>query len=310
MRQLARVGHQRPDWQQPQGTLFEKLHDNAKQKIKVRSREQETDCALVPRWEVELWERMGGLPSDLTGQAHHQAEPPINREDLLDVITSTNITAAVHALYRKHGLICNQNPPGLERLKITLQPHQVYPFYWAKYMENFSPIRGGYIADEMGLGKTTVMISRIFDSDAPRERGHGLKGAHTLVVAPASTLNQWKKELEQQTNHGVGVVIWGDLAANVRKNACVALSITFKANIVLCGYEALVQAYTQHHGVKVGSSKKAKAAKPMPSALFLVKWCCVILDEAHSIANADSQRSQVCCQLDVIHCWCLSGTPS
>lgn len=74
-----------------------------------------------------------------------------------------------------------------------------------------------------------------------------------------------------------------------------------------------------------GSSKKntRKLPKQSNSVLAKIAWDRIILDEAHEIRlvpvfdhfpmikfrNRSSLKSQVCCRLEAVHRWCLTGTP-
>lgn len=75
-------------------------------------------------------------------------------------------------------------PIGLEG---TLYPYQSAGYHWLAYMRQCG--LGSIIADEMGLGKTIQVICLILDAKNNR--------FPTLVVAPATLLENWKREIQR-----------------------------------------------------------------------------------------------------------------
>lgn len=69
---------------------------------------------------------------------------------------------------------------------------------------------GGILADDMGLGKTLTMISLVLkvkeieDKDGNDENDKSSKyPGGTLVICPASLINQWGGEVERRTRRGL-----------------------------------------------------------------------------------------------------------
>uniref|UniRef100_A0A914PHK5 Helicase ATP-binding domain-containing protein n=1 Tax=Panagrolaimus davidi TaxID=227884 RepID=A0A914PHK5_9BILA len=108
-----------------------------------------------------------------------------------------------------------------EDLTIDLMLHQKHGLTWMKWRENQKLNRGGILADDMGLGKTLSMISLIVSQKCDRKNSDEVKqklkadmekhfssekniypGYCTLVVAPASVIYQWEKEIKDRVKTG------------------------------------------------------------------------------------------------------------
>ncbi|KAJ8675651.1 hypothetical protein QAD02_011437 [Eretmocerus hayati] len=190
-----------------------------------------------------------------------------------------------------------QDPPGL---KIPLMPHQQHALAWMKWRETQNP-RGGILADDMGLGKTLSMISLVLatinekhgndsDSDSDDEwisrKKHKRVYGKTLVVCPASLLQQWEKEVKKRCNRGIltTYLLHGpNRVSDERKLA--------RYNIVITTYQILVNEHRAN------------------SKMYQMEWNRVILDEAHFVRNHKSQASVAVCGLRGRYKWALTGTP-
>lgn len=115
---------------------------------------------------------------------------------------------------------------------------------------------GVLLADEMGLGKTLQVITLLADQ--------GSSGP-SLVVAPASLLPNWLRELAKFAPTLKSSVHAGSLRAGVA-------GAFLPFDVVITSYETLVN-----------------------DATFMldVKWNVVVLDEAQAIKNPDSRRAAV-----------------
>jgi SWI/SNF-related matrix-associated actin-dependent regulator of chromatin subfamily A3 len=135
---------------------------------------------------------------------------------------------------------------------------------------------GGILADDMGLGKTLTCLSLIVTSPT--------KGP-TLVVAPASLLENWKGQAAEHLQSSFQCLIYhgADRDRNSKKIA--------QNDLVVTTYATLA---AEH-----GNSK---------NGLFGVSWDRVILDEAHQIRNMTAQ-SQKLLQLRRRASWSVTGTP-
>ncbi|KAJ2938517.1 hypothetical protein O0L34_g13014 [Tuta absoluta] len=107
-------------------------------------------------------------------------------------------------------------PPRAVRSR--LMQHQLHALAWLRWRETQRP-KGGILADDMGLGKTITMISlvvsdkdgKLDDSDDDDEGGRGiskLARGGTLVVCPASLMQQWSGEVTKHcTSHAASVCL-------------------------------------------------------------------------------------------------------
>jgi len=192
------------------------------------------------------------------------------------------------------------------------------------------PLRGGVFADDMGLGKTLTLLSLIaFDrygnasTSTPTEepldgegdkiekkgkkRGRGKSSESvtrkklktddvvgmnvsqktTLIVCPPSVISAWITQLEEHTVPGILKVYMyhgGERTDDVNE--------LMKYDIVLTTYGTLA----------VEESWEDSPVKKM-------EWLRIILDEAHTIKNANAQQSRVVCKLKASRRWAVTGTP-
>ncbi len=84
-------------------------------------------------------------------------------------------------------------------MRTPLYHHQLIGVRWMLGQE-FSPEGpyGGILADQMGLGKTVQILGVICNNLPAKELVKAGKGA-TLIVVPASTISQWRSEIQKHT---------------------------------------------------------------------------------------------------------------
>lgn len=191
-------------------------------------------------------------------------------------------------------------------------------------------LRGGVFADDMGLGKTLTLLSLIaFDrygnasTSTPTEepldvegdkiekkgkkRGRGKSSESgtrkklksddvvgmnvsqktTLIVCPPSVFSAWITQLEEHTVPGslkVYMYHGGERTDDVNE--------LMKFDIVLTTYSTLA----------VEESWEDSPVKKMD-------WLRIILDEAHTIKNANAQQSRAVSNLKASCRWAVTGTP-
>lgn len=133
---------------------------------------------------------------------------------------------------------------------------------------------GCVLADEMGLGKTLQVIALL---QHERNLGHG----PSLVVAPATLLENWRRELKQfAPTLSVHIHAGADRPGIVGRIA--------GADVVVVSYETAIR------------------DEPM---LSTVRWNIVALDEAQNIKNPVAQRSTVVKRLPRRVSIAVTGTP-
>jgi len=181
-----------------------------------------------------------------------------------DTILAFDTRKIIDNLFRE------QNLPVPNSLKAELRPYQKRGFNWVCSLL-FSGF-GCILADDMGLGKTVQSIATLLRL---KEDGYLDKGC--LVVAPASLLNNWEKELERfapsllvSRFHGPNRVI------------------NRKFNVFLTTYQTAV--------------RDVEKLKDVAFSVLLV-------DEAHLMKNAETRISSAVKLLQSKYRLALSGTP-
>lgn len=136
------------------------------------------------------------------------------------------------------------------------------------------------LADDMGLGKTVQAIASF---RLLLRRG---QAESVLVVAPASLVTQWRREIGK----------WAPelRVSTIRGNPTVRASQwTAPAHVFLTSYETLRADYSPHPN----SGPRRRC------------WDVVVLDEAQRIKNRDRDISAACKGVPRRRSWALSGTP-
>lgn len=156
-------------------------------------------------------------------------------------------------------------------LKATLRSYQIEGFQWIARLNQWGA--GACLADDMGLGKTLQSIAYLLLMAS--------KGA-SLVVAPASVVSNWRKELAR---FAPTLLVYTLNDCEDRK-AC--LQQAGKQAVVLSSYGLLISEQEN---------------------LVNKSWNVVCLDEAHTIKNRDTKTSACVMQLQSKHRIILTGTP-
>lgn len=140
-------------------------------------------------------------------------------------------------------------------IKATLYDYQKTGFFWMKSM--ILTNHGCILGDEMGLGKTLQIIT-VFQELKMKKR------SPELVVAPVSLLENWKRECSKFAP-GLDVFIHH---GSKRTGRAVELA---KHDVVIISYNTAISDL---------------------SMLKMIKWECVVLDEAQNIKNPYSERAK------------------
>ena len=163
----------------------------------------------------------------------------------------------------------------LQTVGVTLHDYQEKGVGWCLNSEHIDgPIErrvyGGLLCDEMGLGKTLQIISVMIGNPLPT----------TLVVCPASLIEQWVSEFKK-------------FAPNIRT------LVYSKNNILFTGEKDGPIAFIVSYSTLLRNKR----------VFNKFSWDRVICDEIHYIRNIKSKCSAVVVSLKAINRWGLTGTP-
>ncbi|MBW0473038.1 hypothetical protein O181_012753 [Austropuccinia psidii MF-1] len=204
-----------------------------------------------------------------------------------------------------------------EGLSCKLLPHQVVGVNWMKSREEGKK-KGGILADDMGFGKTVQSIALI---SAHKQTEKGAPKT-TLVVCPLALKDQWVDEVTQKSD--LSVILYHGPKRNQIAHKL------HKYRVVVTTYDVVSSDWPDPKKSKVivinsseedelsevkapKKSKKVKKTKPSPLYTKLdgspMQFWRIILDEAHTIKNRNSQKAKACFDLSSMYKWCLTGTP-
>ncbi|MBB6448370.1 SNF2 family DNA or RNA helicase [Geomicrobium halophilum] len=170
------------------------------------------------------------------------------------------------------------NPENLEvtppaHLEGTLREYQKTGFRWLTSLAHYG--FGGILADEMGLGKTIQAISVIAHEVERNPQ------TETLVVAPASLIYNWKKELELYAPELKVAVIHG--TKTEREGA-----LAQEAHVFITSYPSLQRDEAMYFGRMFNT---------------------LIVDEAQYLKNDRAKTTRAVQSVQKKHAFALSGTP-
>ena len=160
-------------------------------------------------------------------------------------------------------------PPGLRG---TLRDYQLRGMSWLAFLVKWG--FGPCLADDMGLGKTVQTIALVLH----------LRRAPVLVVAPVSVTTNWAREFAA---FAPGLKVLLHQGADRFQGGSFTRACS-RADVVVTGYSLLVRDF---------------------QALANVGFSLLVLDEAQTIKNPDTQVARAARALDIPAKIALTGTP-
>ncbi|KAH8119981.1 SNF2 family N-terminal domain-containing protein [Phellopilus nigrolimitatus] len=247
-------------------------------------------------------------------------------------VASARQSKSIHPLWAEYAFPPEPDSNGLIDLTAEDQPFY-YNSHSGELSLDFprseNVCRGGILAADftLGMGKTIMVSSLIqtnrgekleeevpFNSEEIQQRAKHKqlkldaafrptmkkqatrRSRATLIVAPASLLDQWATELRRSSIKGtVNVSVWhgqgrDDLEAMIDSDVDAI-------DIIITSFGTLA---SEH-------ARLEKSNKPVP--IFDIEWFRVVLDEAHNIKSRTSKTARAAFDLKAPRRWALTGTP-
>lgn len=171
-------------------------------------------------------------------------------------------------------------------------------------IDKMATVGRAILADDIGLGKTFESITAVEEWVLRNPNKDGtLKEGPKLVIAPASVVGGWKRELERWLEDPEVVIVDGKNAAKRQEQI---LDGVARDGWVLCNWEQLRVQKTKVATRNGGT----KTVKSMKEPLFeQTEWLAVIADEVHKAKNPKAQQTQGLWRCTGEVMLGLSGTP-
>ncbi|CAG8440984.1 4294_t:CDS:10, partial [Dentiscutata heterogama] len=171
-------------------------------------------------------------------------------------------------------------------VKVTLKDYQLRGLNWLANL--YEQGINGILADEMGLGKTVQSISLM----AHLAETHNIWGPF-LVIAPASTLHNWQKEIAEFLPAFRILPYWGTMKDRaILRKSLNKRNLIFNQDapfhVVITSYQLIVQDQ---------------------GYFSRTKWQYMILDEAQAIKSSTSARWKTLLGFQCRNRLLLTGTP-
>lgn len=157
-------------------------------------------------------------------------------------------------------------------LKATLYPYQQRGYQWLRFISNGEC--GCILGDEMGLGKTLQVIALITERLRNEKRP-------SLVVAPVSLLENWRREIGKFTTGVRAYIHHGSKRTGLYTE--------------LLNYDVIIISYN--------------TAVSDLAMLRMINWDLLILDEAQNIKNPAASRTKSVKRIPRHTAIAVSGTP-
>lgn len=178
--------------------------------------------------------------------------------------------------------------------------------------------KGGILAEEMGLGKTVELVSLIALHKRPPtatkqvydeflEKTVHVKDA-TLIITPASILEQWQDELQKHAP-SLRLYIYNGAARLSGEETELIRDGFSNYDVVLTTYSVFSREV--HYAIPPPDRNLRHSRKYVlkVSPLVQCQWWRICLDEAQMIENGLSSAAVVACLLPRVNAWVITGTP-
>lgn len=180
------------------------------------------------------------------------------------------IDAATEALAEHPVKELEYAPPTM--LNANLYPYQKQGYQWMRFIVDSQC--GCILGDEMGLGKTLQVIALITEQ---KQSGRG----PTLVIAPVSLLENWRREFSKFTTGLKICVHHGPKRTGLYTD--------------LVGYDVVIISYN--------------TASSDQSLLKMIAWNLLVVDEAQNIKNPSAIRTKSIKRIPCHTAIAVTGTP-
>jgi SNF2 family DNA or RNA helicase len=135
----------------------------------------------------------------------------------------------------------------------------------------------------------------------------------TLIVVPATVIDQWLDEIRVHAKHDTFPKVM-----RYKSSAGIPVEVLEDLDIVITSYSEVMKQFPfpdkedREKITRIGSPGYKnwwKGAMHELGSLHLVNWYRVVLDEAQAIKNNSARTSLACQNLKSVYRWCLTGTP-
>lgn len=131
----------------------------------------------------------------------------------------------------------------------------------------------------------------------------------TLIISPASILNQWEQEISRHVKENHLKVF---MYLGVEQQKFIDPEYFADLDIVLVSYETLTKEM-YHVNISRGKSglyfRQRKKFLAIPSPICAIQWWRICLDEAQMVESVARRSAQMVSKLNSVHRWCVTGTP-
>lgn len=177
-------------------------------------------------------------------------------------------------------------------------------------------LKGGILAEEMGLGKTVELIALICLHTQATSLNYGriltshtCRSPATLIISPASILQQWKGEL-QIIAPTLRVLCYDGVRKEANRFSDNEwLCQLQEQDVVLTTYNVLASEIHYAGTIPDRDLRYGKTYQRRQSPLVQISWWRVVLDEAQMIENSMSNPAKVAQLIPRENAWAVSGTP-